>query len=162
MELRLARPEEAQGLWDIRNQAVREGCAQAYDADTISAFTPQAMPAGYLACITQNPFFVVTDTAAGGPVATGFLDLKQQTVEAIFTLPAYQGRGYAARILARIVSEATSRKMMRLMLSSTPNAVEFYRRQGFSVLGPAQYYSASAQRYLACVDMSLELPTFRP
>ncbi len=103
MELRLARPEEAQGLWDIRNQAVRAGCAQVYD------------------------------TAAGGPVATGFLDLKQQTVEAIFTLPAYQGRGYAARILARIVSEATSRKMKRLTLSSTPNAVEFYRRQGASV-----------------------------
>ncbi|WP_413722919.1 GNAT family N-acetyltransferase [Sodalis sp. RH24] len=157
MELRLARAQEAQALWLIRNQAVRAGCVGVYDADTIMAFTPDIMPAGFVACITQNLFFVIAATAAGGPVATGFLDVKRASVEAIFTLPAYQGRGYAARILARIISEAKTRGLTRLTLASTPNAVQFYRRRGFSILGEGQYYSASAQRYLSCVDMSLAL-----
>ncbi|NDL63023.1 GNAT family N-acetyltransferase [Acerihabitans arboris] len=157
MNLRLARPDEAQELWGIRNQAVRAGCVEVYDAETISAFTPDTMPAGFRACVMQNPFFVITDTDADRPVATGYLDIERRLVEAIFTLPAYQGRGCASRIMRRIIGEAKARHLPRLALSSTPNAVDFYRRHGFRVLGPAQYYSRSAQRYLPCIEMRLDM-----
>ncbi|QYD29198.1 hypothetical protein KZX48_11915 [Enterobacter asburiae] len=35
MTLRKAKPQEAEILWNIRNQAIRHGCKTSYDADVI-------------------------------------------------------------------------------------------------------------------------------
>ena len=40
MKLRQAKPQEAEILWDIRNQAIRHGCKTSYDADVIARRTP--------------------------------------------------------------------------------------------------------------------------
>ncbi|MBV4366393.1 GNAT family N-acetyltransferase [Erwinia phyllosphaerae] len=152
--VRLARLEEAEALWQIRNQAVRYGCKEAYGEKAVIAWTPDCMPSGYLRAISQNPFFVI-DTP-GFPVATGFLDIKQQSVEAIFTLPAFMGNGYATQILEAIKTEARSRGIASLTLAATPNAVSFYQRHGFKLLRETLFHSALAGD-LRCMDMQADL-----
>ncbi|EMB9644127.1 hypothetical protein ACS6LB_12320 [Enterobacter cloacae] len=44
MTLRKAHPQEAEILWNIRNQAIRHGCKTSYDADVIARWTPDDMP----------------------------------------------------------------------------------------------------------------------
>ncbi|WP_380180892.1 GNAT family N-acetyltransferase [Kalamiella sp. sgz302252] len=152
--VRRAEPEEAQALWRIRNLAIRAGCEEAYGAAAVRAWTPDEMSGGYIRAISQNPFFVADEP--GFPVATGFLDLREQSVEAIFTLPDYMGNGYATQILAAIKSEALARGILTLTLSSTPNAVTFYQRHGFAVVKETLYHSALAGNLL-CMEMHSRL-----
>lgn len=157
MPVRLASPDEAEILWEIRNQAIRHGCKDTYDAGIVMAWTPVQMPAGFARAITRNPFFVATVPDDDSPVATGFLDLENGSVEAVFTLPESEGKGLASQILAAIKAEAKSRGFTSLTLASTPNAFGFYQRNGFSLVKESLYRSDMANADLRCMDMRCEL-----
>src|SRR5476649_2883137 len=149
MQVRLAVPDEADECWQIRNQAIRYGCKESYEASVINAWTPDKMPESYPMVITHNPFFVI-DGPEGQPVATGFLDVTVGSVEAVFTLPAFVGRGLASLIIETIKQEAKKRGFKRITLCSTPNASGFYQKHGFTVLGQNWYSSKLAQTNLQC------------
>ncbi|AMG65751.1 MULTISPECIES: GNAT family N-acetyltransferase [Providencia] len=156
MEIRLAVPSEAEQLWFIRNNAIRHSCKQSFSHSVIMAWTPDKMPESYRTMVEENPFFVVVNEL-NIPIATGFLNLKQHSVDAIFTLPEYSGLGAARLIMDRIKQEAKSRHIKQLTLESTPNAERFYQKQGFISQNKGQYYSALAQSYLPCINMTLSL-----
>lgn len=156
MHVRLAVAEEAETLWHIRNQAIRHGCKGVYPPEVISAWTPDAMPAGQRTVIERYPFYVAV-AANEQIVASGFLDLDAATVEAVFTLPCWQGKGAATMIIEAIKREAIARGMTRLTLASTPNAWRFYQRQGFSVVRERLYRSSLAGADLPCVEMCCQL-----
>jgi GNAT superfamily N-acetyltransferase len=156
MTPRLARCDETAALWRIRNLAIRHGCQSVYSADVIAAWTPDVLPRGYFEAVKRNPFFVIDDPQHG-VAATGFLDLHSGSVEAIFTLPACSGKGYASAIMRAIINEAQQRGFLQLTLAATPNASSFYQRHGFSVVREALYPSALAKADLACVEMVREL-----
>ena len=157
MPVRLACPDEAEILWEIRNQAIRHGCKNTYGADIVMAWTPEQMPAGYRKAIAENPFFVAQVHGLETPAATGFLDLKNGSVEAIFTLPEFEGKCLATQILEAIKAEAKSRGFRALTLASTPNAFEFYKKNGFSLVKESLYRSEMAKADLRCMDMRCEL-----
>ncbi len=157
MNVRLASPDEAERLWVIRNQAIRHGCKNSYDAKTLIAWTPDLMPEGFRRTIADNPFFVIDDPHSGSPVATGFLDLMQGSVEAIFTLPEFTGKGLATLILQAIKSEAKRRNLTSLTLSATPNAYDFYKKHGFTLIKEGLHYSKMAGASLRCMEMHCQL-----
>lgn len=72
MKVRLAVPDEAPALWNIRNQAIRNGCRESYAAAVLKAWTPDTMPEGYRHAVRDNPFFVVEEES-GRPVRPAFL-----------------------------------------------------------------------------------------
>ena len=61
MTLRKATPQEAETLWNIRNQAIRHGCTTSYDAEVIARWTPDLMPEHYRQMVIEYPFYVVED-----------------------------------------------------------------------------------------------------
>ncbi|MCX8958740.1 GNAT family N-acetyltransferase [Erwinia psidii] len=156
MKIRLAIPEEAQTCWNIRNLSIRQGCKTSYSATVLDAWTPEAMPESYREVITDNPFFVV-EMPEAGPVATGYLDLLSGSVEAIFTLPEYFGKGLASLIIATIKGEARKRGWQQLTLSSTPNAQTFYEKHGFVFIRESTCPSGLARTDLRCMEMYIEL-----
>ncbi|HDR2891107.1 TPA: GNAT family N-acetyltransferase [Enterobacter asburiae] len=156
MTLRQAEPKEAEILWNVRNQAIRFGCQSSYDADVIARWTPERMPEHYRHMVVANPFYVVEDDN-GEIVATGYLDLETQSVEAIFTLPSASGKGLATQIIHALISEARTRGMTRINLSSTPNAHTFYQKHGFVTLRENRHLSRMAGAELRCFDMVLDL-----
>ncbi|MCQ4107564.1 MULTISPECIES: GNAT family N-acetyltransferase [Erwinia] len=156
MKIRFALPVEAVECWNIRNQAIRYGCKNSYDDAVIAAWTPEKMPESYREVIVANPFFVI-DGSDNRPVATGFLDLSSGSVEAVFTLPQYTGKGFGSQIIEAIKSEARERGFEQLTLSSTPNAQAFYEKHGFILVRESMYPSALAQAELRCMEMSIKL-----
>ncbi|MDE8742754.1 GNAT family N-acetyltransferase [Pectobacterium polaris] len=156
MKVRLAEPDEAEECWEIRNQAIRHGCKSSYEATIIAAWTPESMPEGYRRAIATNPFFVVVDLD-NRPVATGFLDISSRSVEAVFTLPEYVGRGLAGMILDAIKNEARERGYEQLTLSSTPNAHSFYQKHGFLFQQESLYQSTLTGSEMRCIDMVFKL-----
>ncbi|WP_253377881.1 GNAT family N-acetyltransferase [unidentified bacterial endosymbiont] len=156
MKIRLAVPEEAEECWNIRNLSIREGCKLSYSARVLEAWTPEAMPEHYREVITANPFFVV-ETPDAELVATGYLDLASGSVEAIFTLPDYFGKGLASLVIETIKYEAIKRGLKQLIMSSTPNAQTFYEKHGFMFIKESSSPSRLAQTDLRCMDMYIEL-----
>ncbi|CZU36142.1 GNAT family N-acetyltransferase [Enterobacter hormaechei] len=156
MMLRKARPEEAETLWHVRNEAIRHGCKICYDAEVIARWTPEKMPEHYRLMVRENPFYVVEDDA-GDIAATGYLDLETHSIEAMFTLPASNGKGMATRIIETLKNEARSRGIPRLVLSATPNASTFYQKVGFAMLGENTHYSRMADAHLRCIEMAIDL-----
>lgn len=156
MIIRYARSEEAEILWALRNRALRHGCKNIYPDNILLAWTPEDMPPSYRQVIEDNPFFVIDDEN-GKPVATGFLSLLDKSVEAVFTLPEYSGKGLARQIIDAIKQQARVRNMTQLRLSSTPNARAFYEKQGFKFIREDNYYSNLAGSSLACAEMVCDL-----
>ncbi len=156
MKIRLATADEAEHLWSIRNQAIRHGCTTSFDAKTISAWTPDEMPVSYICIVKNNPFFVAVNKN-DDPIATGYLNLEADSVEAIFTLPQYTGCGAAGLILDAIKAEAKKRNIKKLVLDSSPNAERFYQKHGFISIKNGSYYSSLAQAELNCIRMEIEL-----
>lgn len=156
MKIRLATADEAEHLWSIRNQAIRHGCTTSFDAKTISAWTPDEMPVSYICIVKNNPFFVAVNKN-DDPIATGYLNLEADSVEAIFTLPQYTGCGAAGLILDAIKAEAKKRNIKKLVLDSSPNAERFYQKHGFISIKNGSYYSSLAQAELNCIRMEIDL-----
>ena len=156
MTLRKANPQEAETLWNIRNQAIRHGCKTSYDADVIARWTPDLMPARYRQMVIEYPFYVVEDEK-GHVVATGYLDLDTHCLEAIFTLPAATGKGMATRIIEALKQEARSRGITRLTLDATPNAWTFYQKLGFVTLNEKYHHSRMAGADLSCFEMAINV-----
>lgn len=156
MKIRLAVPHEAEECWNIRNLAIQHGCTASYDAGVIKAWTPAAMPESYRDVIVANPFFVV-ETENSTLTATGYLDLSARSVEAIFTLPTYFGKGLASMIIDSIKAEAVNRGFERITLSATPNAQTFYEKHGFMFMEESRCASRLAQAELRCINMVIEL-----
>jgi len=124
MPVRLACPDDAEILWEIRNQAIRHGCKNTYGIDIVMAWTPDQMPPGYRKAIAENPFYVAEAHGLGTPAATGYLE---------------------------------SRGFKEIILSSTPNAFEFYKRNGFSLVKEGLYRSEMANADLHCMEMRCAL-----
>ncbi|WP_449556099.1 GNAT family N-acetyltransferase [Huaxiibacter chinensis] len=156
MTIRRAVPQEAETLWDVRNQAIRHGCQTSYAADVIARWTPENMPESYRQCVIENPFFVAEDKS-GNVVATGYLDLMQHSIEAIFTLPSASGQGYARQIMAVLLEEARGNDIPHVTLAATPNAQRFYEKMGFVTVKESLYPSRLAETDLRCFDMTLAL-----
>ena len=49
-----------------------------------------------------------------------------------------RGCGYAARILEALEAEARGRGAPKIMLNARDNAVEFYRKRGYGIIGDAE------------------------
>ena len=156
MTLRKATPQEAETLWNIRNQAIRHGCTTSYDAEVIARWTPDLMPERYRQMVIEYPFYVVEDEK-GDIAATGYLDLDTHCLEAIFTLPAASGKGMATRIIEALKNEARSRGIARLRLDATPNAHSFYQKLGFVTLRENYHHSRMAGADLRCFEMAIDL-----
>lgn len=156
MVLRRAKPQEAEILWNIRNQAIRHGCKTSYDADVIARWTPDLMPERYRQMVIEYPFYVVEDEE-GEIAATGYLDLDTHCLEAIFTLPAASGKGMATRIIEALKQEARSRGITRLTLDATPNARSFYQKLGFATLSEKYHHSRMAGADLRCFEMAINV-----
>ncbi|WP_312686351.1 GNAT family N-acetyltransferase [Kosakonia sp.] len=156
MHIRRATTEEAESLWQIRNVAIRHGCQGVYAPEVIAAWTPDTMPEGYRSEVARFPFYVAVD-ANNQPVASGYLDLGARSIEAIFTLPQWGGKGLATQIIAVLKEEARQRDFTRLTLSATPNACTFYQKRGFTVIQEAFHRSAMAKSDLRCFEMVCEL-----
>lgn len=156
MTLRKANPQEAETLWNIRNQAIRHGCKTSYDADVIARWTPDLMPERYRQMVIDYPFYVVEDEK-GHVVATGYLDLDTHCLEAIFTLPSATGKGMATRIIEALKQEARSRGITRLTLDATPNAWTFYQKLGFVTLNEKYHHSRMAGADLRCFEMAINV-----
>lgn len=124
-------------MWGIRTRAVRHTCASHYAQHVIDMMCATPPPASMRALIGTGGALVAEE--GGQMLGYAILDVATGEVHAVFVEPAHQGRGIALRLLDGLQAIAAERRLTRLFLSSSLNAVPFYQRAGFVVLRDEVY-----------------------
>ncbi len=66
------------------------------------------------------------------PLSPSFMTGKTGTVLNVYTAPAYRRRGYAKRIMQRLLSDAVEKNLSTVELKATDDGYHLYKSMGFS------------------------------
>lgn len=136
IRFRQAVPEETVALWALRTRCVREICSSHYPAQVIAPWAASPPPASYPALLAAGGG-VVAETPEGPLLGYGVFDVPGNEISALFVDPAQGGQGIGQALLGRLLGQADPARAV--VLSASLNAVPFYRRAGFEVVGEARY-----------------------
>ena len=150
MKLRRAAENDKYGVWAVRTVAIRNISEKFYSQEEMQLWAPEAMPENYGEVVDAHNWYVIE--LNNEIVATGYLDQKNHSVEAIFVKPEQQGNGFARMILEKIEEEARSFGFNKLTLESTLNAEIFYKKSGYKSIEKSKYHSPRGFK-LDCIKM---------
>jgi GNAT superfamily N-acetyltransferase len=89
----------------------------------------------------ESIHLMIRDDASQVPLAIGRLH-SLSSVEAqiryMAVEPTATGRGFGSRILRGLEDRARARGVRRIVLNARKNVTEFYRKNGYHVVGPAE------------------------
>lgn len=149
MLIRKAHGDDAQRVFDIRNQAINHQCCGHYPAADLQVWTAGSLGEYFVEVLEKTGHVAVIDDQV---TASGMLDLETGQVDAVFVDPAYMGQGIGQQMMNYLEALALQAGLTHLILDSTLNAADFYRRCGFVGERVAQYQSPRGLP-LACVPM---------
>jgi putative acetyltransferase len=156
MMIRKANPADKQAIWCVRTRGIRESCKSHYAPEEIDAWSSSSMPENFEDVITSKDFLVADEQNL--MVGFGFLDRATARIEAVFVSPDFQRKGIGRQLLDALEMIAREAGLQALSLSSTLNAVEFYKSAGYRVREHAKYIHPSGFT-LDCVLMEKALNT---
>ena len=119
-------------MWELRTRAVRASCATHYPAAVIDIWCACAAPTSLPLLVLAGGAIVAEED--GQLVGYAVINLESGEIDAAFVEPSHQGRGIALQLLQQLESLAHERRLARLFLSASLNAVPFYQRAGFILL----------------------------
>jgi putative acetyltransferase len=132
--IRPARSDDAQQLAAVHVASIRGLCAADYAAEQIAAWTASLRPERYPPLIARGCAVVHDDGEALAGFAIG--DPAAGVVNAVYVRPDRAGRGVGRALVAAIEDIVRAGGAAELRLHATLNAVGFYQRLGFAVVGP--------------------------
>ncbi len=125
--VRLAQPDDAEGISQVILAALYGSNAQDYPADVIvrvaSNFTPDAVRE-----LLKRRVVLV---AVQGRVIVGTAALDAKVVRSVFVNPTRQGQGIGRLLMSEIVLRAREAGVTTLSVPSSLTAEPFYARLGF-------------------------------
>ncbi len=154
VDLRRATLKDRKGLHHVQTRAILETCRAGYALEQVQAWASFLRPDDYTDAIHSREFIVARDKRA--VVGFGQLDVTRGHIEAVYVLPACQRRGIGSAILAHLEAAARKAGRRKLTLSSTMNALPFYKHAGFVELRPGERRLPNGMS-LPCLDMEKDL-----
>lgn len=131
MEIRRATRDDAPAIHDLHTRSVKGLWGTHYSQTQIDGWIAGRSPEGYLPAISRGEVFVV-DADTG---LLGFGHATSDSVKAIFVDPDVAGTGVGSALLEHALACIGKQGACPIRLTSTLNAVSFYRRFGFRVTG---------------------------
>ncbi len=154
--IRPAHIADADRIHRIHTASIRALARSAYSSDLIESWAGHLRPALYLTPIHEGRLWVVE--AQGALVALGILDEDHSEVKALYVAPDHARCGHGRRLLRHLEAEIQRAGHVQSQLSASKNAIAFYERMGYRVVGRAEHCLPNGGR-LACADMQRGLPT---
>lgn len=151
MDIRDARPEDADAIRAVHTQAVERLCSADYSAAEISGWVgARAVRGGWS---TKGTRVVATE---GGAVV-GFAALVEDEIHAVYVHPEHARRGVGSALLEHLETAAAACDVRALHLSSSLTAVPFYTAHGYQRVCDSTHTLRSGV-VIRCVEMVKELP----
>jgi GNAT superfamily N-acetyltransferase len=152
--LRRAKVADAPAMWDIRAEAIRVTCRSRYPEAMLARWAATPMPGTIVANIERGYFTAgILESSIAGFAA---INVAAAEIEALFVAPAYSGLGLGQQLLAHLERAAIRKRMPRLELNSSLNAVTFYQAHGYHAGEPTSYTNSIGIE-VACVRMEKRL-----
>jgi predicted N-acetyltransferase YhbS len=126
MRIRLASPSDAQAIHELYTRSVRWYWPSFYSDQQIAVRLSGRTPSGYLPAIERGRILV----AEHGSRIVGLAHAELGIIEAVFVDPHTANLGVGSALLRRAMELAGG---FPVRLTSTLNAVRFYKRHGFVV-----------------------------
>lgn len=152
--LRRATAADAPAMWAVRAAAIRQTCRSHYPAEMLERWASSPLPDSFPSRIESEYFVVATIESR----IVGFAGIKAASaeVEAVFVAPDTGRHGLGRSLMADLEIAALEAGIESLSLSSSLNAVPFYRALGYSA-GAQKIYTTSQGLEIACVIMQKQL-----
>ncbi|WP_417348848.1 GNAT family N-acetyltransferase [Ferrimonas sp.] len=145
--IRKARFEDAEGLWQLRIDAINGQCRGHYSDAAMDLWTAGQCTQAFADEVSKT-FYLLE--RGGSPLVCGAIIDGQ--IEGRFVSPRCSGQGLGKRILKHLEAVAREQGLTRLTLESTLNAAPFYRSQGYRGEQIARYQSPRGFA-LDCIPM---------
>ncbi|WP_226480901.1 GNAT family N-acetyltransferase [Natrinema amylolyticum] len=139
VSVREATPADADAIADVHTASARELGGEAYDDRQIRAWLANVHPERYPLAEPGYRIVVAEREADDRIAGFGLLDLEPSDREdestgrigAVYVHPDHAREGVGRAILAALETAARDAGLERLALTSSRNAIDFYRRQGY-------------------------------
>ncbi len=118
--------DDAPAVHELHTKSVRQLCRGHYSNKQINGWLNHRTPEGYFPDIDQERLFVAMD----GSEIVGFGGAAPGQVRAIYVLPERAKEGIGTTLL-KYAMEIAKRGTQKIVLESTLNAADFYRKEGF-------------------------------
>lgn len=152
-EIRKARRDDAQAVWDLRNAAILAECGSHYSPAELEIWTAGEMTEDFAQAVDDYWYVATSD---GRVVGTGTIALASGKVDAIFVQPDRMRTGIGRQMLRHLEKLALQAGLTELSLDATLNAAPFYRACGFVGDRVAKYESPRGID-LDCIPMTKKL-----
>ena len=118
--------DDAPAIHELHTKSVRQLCRDHYSNKQINGWLNHRTPEGYFPAIDQERLFVAMD----GSEIIGFGEAVPGEILAIYILPERAKKGIGTTLLNRAM-EIAKCGTQKIVLESTLNAIDFYRKEGF-------------------------------
>ncbi|WP_287772231.1 GNAT family N-acetyltransferase [Burkholderia sp.] len=151
-EIRSANESDTQRIFEVHLDSVTRLCAADYSREQIASWLDGRTPAMYLDAIRRNALWVADD----GEVL-GFAEMAGEELTKLFVRGDRARSGAGKALLETAVSGIARGGCGRAYLEATTNAVPFYERHGFVVIGTGHFSHGNSPIQLEIVKMERRL-----
>ncbi|WP_412026048.1 GNAT family N-acetyltransferase [Burkholderia cepacia] len=151
-EIRSAKESDIQRIFDVHLDSVARLCAGDYSREQIASWLDGRTPAMYLDAIRRHALWVAED----GDLL-GFAETAGEELTKLFIRGDRARRGTGKALLETAVSGIARAGYARVYLEATTNAVSFYGRHGFDVIGRGRFSHGNSSIQLEIVKMERRL-----
>jgi putative acetyltransferase len=132
VSFRVAKPEDAPAVLDLKRAAIRDLAGWHYSAEAVDAWAPSedALPA-FEGAIDSEQFTVLLAEMDGDLAGYGVLNGAGGRIDAAFVHPDYGQQGIATSLVGQLESRAEMRDIEELEIVASLNARSFYENLGY-------------------------------
>jgi len=138
LDVRCARPEDADAAADLLRRSITELCAADHrgDADTLSKWLANKTPSHVLEWLANKDQYCVIAENDSRLLGIGLIH-RSGEIRLCYLAPGNQGRGIGKAICLALETQARTWGLRELRLESTLSARSFYERLGYRAAGAA-------------------------
>lgn len=130
MVLRAANIADTERISVTHRASIEVLCSGCYDTRDIAGWVDILSPSIYENAINEKVMIVAEE--GNEIIGLGILDLEHREISAIYVHPKVKGMGVGKLLLLELEAKASENQIDQLGLSSTINALGFYRHCGYT------------------------------
>lgn len=150
--VRLASPEDAEAVCKVHVESILGLGPSIYAQRVVDGWALGLTPEGHLAAMQTREHMLV-GVVEGNIAGFGSVVFDEREIKAVYVHPDFSRQGVGSAILNELESASRAERVPELKLSSTLIAVQFYRRNGYSVGNVFQHRLARSGIDIECVEM---------
>ena len=128
IEIRKFKDEDALEASDLIRKTLSEENSKFYPNSVIEYMCNEFSPKFLIELSKEREFFVAIENSK----IIGTITIIDNYIGTVFVNPDYQSKGIGTKLMETIENLAKERKIEKLRLQSSTNAVDFYEKLGYS------------------------------